>query len=69
LAEAVLEVPAVKKLGMAILVLLTPATAAPAAVTARIGDVTRLKGQGINYLTGMGLVLSLIHISEPTRPY
>lgn len=48
-----------KKLGMAILVLLTPATAAPAAVTARIGDVTRLKGQGINYLTGMGLVVGL----------
>ena len=48
-----------KKLGMAILVVLTAASAAPAAVTARIGDVTRLKGQGINYLTGMGLVVGL----------
>jgi len=44
---------------MAILVVLTAASAAPAAVTARIGDVTRLKGQGINYLTGMGLVVGL----------
>lgn len=30
-----------------------------AGVTARIGDVTELKGQGVNYLTGMGLVVGL----------
>ena len=40
---------------VAILILLVP-PAAQASVTARVGDVTRLKGQGINYLTGMGLV-------------
>ena len=30
-----------------------------ASVSARIGDVTHFKGQGINYLTGMGLVVGL----------
>ncbi|MFQ5489945.1 MAG: flagellar basal body P-ring protein FlgI [Phycisphaerae bacterium] len=30
-----------------------------AGVTARVGDVTDLKGQGVNYLTGMGLVVGL----------
>ncbi|HUU84329.1 MAG TPA: flagellar basal body P-ring protein FlgI [Phycisphaerae bacterium] len=43
---------------VAISILILPVVAR-ASVTARVGDVTRLKGQGINYLTGMGLVVGL----------
>jgi flagellar P-ring protein precursor FlgI len=39
--------------------LLWPVAAASGSVTARVGDVTQLKGQGINYLTGIGLVVGL----------
>jgi flagellar P-ring protein precursor FlgI len=48
----------VKKLFAVILVLAFP-IAAHGGVTARVGDVTSLKGQGVNYLTGMGLVVGL----------
>ena len=47
-----------RKTLLVISILVLPA-AAQASVTARVGDVTRLKGQGINYLTGMGLVVGL----------
>lgn len=39
--------------------ILTLSAAAQASVTARVGDVTQLKGQGVNYLTGIGLVVGL----------
>ncbi|MCP4247623.1 MAG: flagellar basal body P-ring protein FlgI [bacterium] len=49
-----------RKFGMVILaLLLCSGASAQASVTARIGDVTQLKGQGVNYLTGMGLVVGL----------
>ena len=52
-----------KKRWFAILVLLASLAVGPSrtlgAVTARVGDVTQLKGQGVNYLTGMGLVVGL----------
>jgi flagellar P-ring protein precursor FlgI len=63
LAETDLEVSAVKRRWIVILVslaFLTVGTSgAVGAVTARVGDVTQLKGQGVNYLTGMGLVVGL----------
>jgi flagellar P-ring protein precursor FlgI len=38
---------------------LAAAATAHAGVVAKVGDVTQLKGQGVNYLTGMGLVVGL----------
>jgi len=53
----------VKRVRIVIVILLACLAGGPlrasAAVTAQVGDVTQLKGQGVNYLTGMGLVVGL----------
>jgi flagellar P-ring protein FlgI len=48
-----------KKMTQATLVVVVLAMCAPGARAVRIGDITHLKGQRINQLTGMGLVVGL----------
>ena len=52
---------------IAVVVLMICAQVAPGVV--RIKDIASVQGVRNQQLIGYGLALSLIHISEPTRPY